>query len=107
MKTAQSHRAWERRMAPNLSGKKRYARPQMKPATAADMMSMKFILGRWTRLYTSVVTMKPIFGFHLLERVFWTYPLQNISSAGPMIRSIKAVSINGFSPSFIPYIMST
>ena len=50
MKTAQSQRAWEMMMAPRRSGKKRYARPQMKPATAAAMMSMKLNFDTCTRL---------------------------------------------------------
>ena len=44
MKTAQSHRAWESIMAPSLSGKNRYARPQMNPATRAAIISMKLNL---------------------------------------------------------------
>jgi hypothetical protein len=35
------------------------------------------------------------------------HPLQKISSAGPIIRSINIVSTTGFSPSFIPYMEST
>ena len=50
MNTAQSQRACEMIIAPSLSGKKRYASPQMKPATAAAMISMKLNLDIWTRL---------------------------------------------------------
>ena len=63
MKTAQSQRACEMMIAPSLSGKNLYASPQTSPATMAAMMSMKLNLDRWTRLYTRVVTMKPVLGF--------------------------------------------
>ena len=48
--TAQSQRACEIRIAPNFSGKKRYARPQIKPATAAAIISMKLNFDTCTRL---------------------------------------------------------
>ena len=102
MNTAQSQRACEIMIAPSLSGKKRYARPQIKPATAAAIISMKLNFEIWTRLYINVVSMNPMVGVNLDERLFWMYPLQNISSAGPMIKSISRVSTIGFSPSFIP-----
>ena len=102
MNTAQSQRAWEMIMAPSLSGKNLYARPQTKPATAAAIISMKLNFDTCTRLYTYVVTMKPISGFHFVEKFFCTYPLQKISSAGPMMKSMRRVSTRGFSPSFIP-----
>ena len=44
MNTAQSQRACEMMMALSLSGKKRYASPQMKPATMAAIISMKLNL---------------------------------------------------------------
>ena len=48
--TAQSQRACEMMMAPSLSGKNLYARPHIRPATAAAMMSMKLNFARCTRL---------------------------------------------------------
>ena len=89
IKTAQSHSAWDMIIAPNLSGKNLYARPQTMPATMAAMISMKLNFEICTRLYTRVVTMNPTVGVQRAEKLFWMHPLQNISSAGPMMNSIS------------------
>jgi hypothetical protein len=68
--TAQSQRACEIIIAPNFSGKKRYARPHTKPATAAAMISMKLNFDICTMLYIKVVTTKAISGLHFLQKLF-------------------------------------
>ena len=107
MNTAQSQSACEMMIAPIFSGNKRYARPHMNPAVRAAIISMKLNFEICTRAYTSVVTTNPISGFQRADNLFWTHPRQNISSAGPMMKSIRNVRTQGFSPSFIPYMEST
>lgn len=70
MNTAQSQSAWDRIMAPSLSGKNLYMSPHTNPATSAAIISMKLNLARCTRPYTRVVTIKPVVGFQRLEKLF-------------------------------------
>lgn len=107
MNTAASHKACEIIIAPNRSGKNRYKAPHTIPATKAAIVSMKLNEPMCTSAYIAVVTMKPILGVQRLDSVCCTYPRQNISSAGPIRKSMSIVSSNGDSPVFIPYMSST
>ena len=68
-KTATSHNACERIIAPNFCGKNLYINPQAAPATRAAITSMKLQDPACTNAYMSVVTINPILGLHLLCKV--------------------------------------
>ena len=68
---------------------------------------MKLHEGTWTRAYSRVATAKPPSAPIFPESVCWTYPLQKISSAGPIRNTSRADSSHGDIPSLIPYIVST